>query len=496
MSRGPQGRLKNSLSPWERARGEGRTRAILFLVLPLLLFAPLSCGDSASRIARRILDRHRTSARVKPLPAAQVVLLRLSTPEEPATGETEIAWEGAEYREKASSAGVTTIRGIQAGKAYFTDEDGVTRVGSEPVLRELFTRFYFWKRAYLFEDLERAKVRLGPADESAVSVELLPRGGNPLLLRFSRSDHRLVEVRSPRFNLNFRSPVSFLDSSRIGVPVAATIGWIGLPTGSLPDAAVGPWSSRFAQPAAEASLTGGPEDVLFPASVGGVNVRLRLDAARSGPVLLSPETAAAIGATFRRDIFGRDVAGGVSLAIGPLSYPGVHVERSASPLNGADAVAGGTLFREAIVELDPAARKIRFHDPAVWPTPEGFVRIVIDDDGNLPVAVLGKASEEVRVVAGSAPGKVLLLAPESAERIGLDPKATSAAELGWGPLDLAEMPVRRAPGRFSPDWGEDGELPVAVLLRYRVFVDMHHRWIYLKPLVAQGTGRPARGAQE
>jgi len=495
LSRGPQGRLKNSLSPWERARGEGRTRAILFLVL-LLLLAPLSCGDSASRIARRILDHHRTSARAKPLPAAQVILLKLSAPEGPATGETEIAWEGAEYREKVSSADVATIRGIQAGKAYYSDEDGVTRVASEPVLRELLTRFYFWKRAYLFKDLERASIRLGPADDSTVSVELLPRGGNPLLLRFSRSDHLLTAVRSPRFNLDFRSPVSIRDFSRAGTSVSAAIAWIGLPTGPLPDATVGPWSSRFAQPSVEASLTSDPEDILFPATLGGVTVRLRLDAVRAGPVLLSPETAAASGAAFRRDVFGRDLGGRVPLAIGALSYPGVHVERSASPLGGADAIAGGTLLRETIVELDPAARRIRFHDPAVWPTPEGFVRIIIDDDGNLPVATLGRTTRRARVAVGSAPGSVLLLAPESAMRMGLPPKATSVQDLGWGPLNLSEMPVSRVPGRFSPDWGDDGELPAGVLLRYRVFVDMHHRWIYLKPLMAPGSRRSARGARE
>jgi len=447
--------------------------------LPLLLTA-FSCADSASEIARRILERHRTSARVKPLPAAQVVRLRLAGPGGSASGEAEIAWEGAEYREKVSSAGVTTIRGIQGKKSYYTDEDGVTRVGSEPVLRELVTRFYFWKRAYLFEDLEKARVRLGPADDSAVSVELTPRGGNPLLLRFSRSDHRLVAVRSPRFHLDFRSPVSFLDSSRAGRPVATAVSGTGLPTGRLPDATVGPWSSRFARPFAEAALAGSPEDALFPASVGGVKVRMRLDAARSGPILLSPETAAALNAAFQRDVFGRDLAGGVPLMVGALSYPGVHVERSASPLSGADAVAGGTFLRETIVELDPAARKIRFHDPEAWPAPEGFVRIVIDDDGNLPVAILGRGSRKVRVVAGRAPGSALLLAPESAQRIGLDPQAASAADLGWGPLDLAEMPVRRVPGTFSPGWGDDGELAMGILLRYRVFVDLHHRWIYLK----------------
>lgn len=469
------------LPPGE-GRGEGGAKAAALLLLLPLLLATISC-DSTSEIARRILDRHRTRARLKPLPAAQVVRLRLTAPEgnSAASGETEIAWYRTDYREEVTSAGVKTIRGIQGEKSYYTDEDGVTRVGSEPILRELLTRFYFWKRAYLFEDLQLARARPGPADDATVSVELLPKGGNPILLRFSRADYRLLAVRSPRFHLDFRSPTSFLDSSRAGRPVAATLLSTTLPTGSLPDAVVGPWSSRFAQPAAEAPFSGAPEDVVFPATIGRAVVKLRLDAARSGPVLLSPEMASKTGAAFMRDVFGRDVAAGVPLAIGALSYPGVHVERSASPIAGADAVVGATLFRETIVELDPASRRIRFHDPAVWPIPEGFARAVIDDDGNVPTAILGRKSERIRVIAGSAPGSALVLAPESAKRIGLDPAIPSAADVGWGPLDMAPIPVRQEAGNFTPDWGEDGELGIGILLRHHVFLDLHHRWIYLKP---------------
>ena len=84
-----------------------------------------------------------------------MIRLALSAPGTSATGFHEIEWDARSYRETVSSAGFTTIRGLQGGKAYFTDEDGVTRVVSEPVLAELITRSYFWRRAYLFEDLER-----------------------------------------------------------------------------------------------------------------------------------------------------------------------------------------------------------------------------------------------------------------------------------------------------------------------------------------------------
>lgn len=475
--------MRRSLLPLlpGEGRGEGRAKAAtIVLALPILL-ATASCADPTAEIARRILDQHRTSSRVKPLPAAQVVRLRLDSPDGLASGEAEIAWKGTDFRESVSSAGLTRIRGIQGEKSYYTDEDGVTRVGSEPILRELVTRFYFWKRGYLFEDLQNARARPGPADDATVSVELLPRGGNLLLLRFARSDYRLLAVRSPRFRLDFESRDSFRDSSRPGETVAANVLSLTLPTGRLPDAEVGPWSSRFARPTAEALLGGAPEDVVLPASIGGTPVKLRLDAGRSGPVLLSPDTASKTGATFQRDVFGHDLAGRVPLVIDALSYPGVSVERSASPIPGADAVAGGTLFRETIVELDPASARVRFHDPAVWPIPEGYARALIDDDGNVPRAILGRNSEKIRVVAGAAPGSGLLLAPASAKRLGLEPTATSVAGLGWGPLSLAPVPLGQASGERSVDWGDDGDLGVGILLRYHVFLDMHHRWIYLKP---------------
>src|SRR5262245_19656325 len=106
--------------------------------LGLLLLASFAvhggCGENApSRICARILDRYRKVSGAKPLPAGGMMCLRLAsvagTPA--AWGAAEILWEPRRYRETVSSAGMTTVRGIESGKAYFTDEDGVTRVGSE-----------------------------------------------------------------------------------------------------------------------------------------------------------------------------------------------------------------------------------------------------------------------------------------------------------------------------------------------------------------------------
>ena len=43
---------------------------------------------------------------------------------------------------------------------------------------------------------------------------------------------------------------------------------------------------------------------------------------------------------------------------------------------------GGPLFRETVLECDPVAGRLRFHDPTVWAPPDGYQRFIIDDDGN------------------------------------------------------------------------------------------------------------------
>src|SRR5512132_2450454 len=206
----------------------------------LLLVIPACRFDSNRKIAERILDRYRRSAQARPLPASHVIRMRLSPDARSGgPGVAEIAWEPNRYRERVSSAGVTTERGIQGGKAYYTDEDGVTRVASEPVLRELLARFYFWRRAWLFRDHDRARLSLGPADTSTVSVRLEPRGANPISLLFSRRDGRLTAVRSPRFDLDFATGRAFREDPGHRPPVRAEIAWIGLPTDRLADAAIG-----------------------------------------------------------------------------------------------------------------------------------------------------------------------------------------------------------------------------------------------------------------
>ena len=137
-------------------------------LLAILAGAAASWGCRAiseTKIAQRVLEDHRARARVKPLPRAGLIRITLARADDPAASGTEVLeWDEAHFRETLSSAGWTRVRGIQGEKAFFTDEDGVTRVASEPMLADLVTRSYFWRRAYLFDDLGHARTVLGPSD--------------------------------------------------------------------------------------------------------------------------------------------------------------------------------------------------------------------------------------------------------------------------------------------------------------------------------------------
>ncbi len=451
-------------------------------ILALAALLAGACGrDSAGRIADRLLRDYRAKSGLRPLPTAGSIRVRLS----PAGGEggeaglEEIEWEGARYRETLTSAGVSTVRGIQGGKAFYVDEDGVTRVGSEPMLAELLTRSYFWRRAYLFDDRERAKLALGPADASGLAISLRPRGGNDLGLGFDRDAKTLRRVASPRFRLEFENATRFRDLSRM--PVAGEIVWTGLPTRRLPDPIVGGWHGRFIEPFAEAPLDPEPSRLVIPATVSGKPARLALDADASGPLRVTPELARRAGLSGRRDVFGRMLADGGTLAIGSLTMPGLRVEIGDTP-EGTDAVAGGVLTRETILEIDPGAGRVRIHDPARWVPPGGFGRNAVDDDGNVPAAILFRAGRRLRLRAGVTTPSPLRLASRTAAELGLAPGAAELDGLVWGTLRLPPIPTRIQSAGFDADWGDDGAIGAPLLRRFHVYLDLPHRWIYVKPL--------------
>jgi hypothetical protein len=272
-----------------------------------------------------------------------MIHLRLSraSGETEGSGTSEILWEPFRYRESSSSAGWTSIRGIEQGRAYFTDPDGVTRVVSDPVLHELTTRSYFWRRAWLFQDREGARVRLNAATDEEVSIGLQPSGGNPLVLSFSRRDGSLRSARSPRFDLVFSSETRFEDRSDPAHPVAGEIAWTGLPTGQIPRPSVGGGRAKFSQASSRIPFARAGGGLVVAARIGREPVRLAVDAAADGFVRISPALGARLRLPWQIDVLGRRVSGGVTLEIGGVQYPSLFVEESADALPpGVDAAAG------------------------------------------------------------------------------------------------------------------------------------------------------------
>jgi hypothetical protein len=45
---------------------------------------------------------------------------------------------------------------------------------------------------------------------------------------------------------------------------------------------------------------------------------------------------------------------------------------------GFGGVIGADLFRRFVVEIDPAARRVRLHEPAAWSAPQGAAAVPID----------------------------------------------------------------------------------------------------------------------
>lgn len=457
------------------------------LALLVLLSAAGCRRESETEVARRILDRYRRASGARPLAASQVIRMRLAPDSAGATsgaGELEVAWRRGRFLERITSAGATTERGIQGGKAYYVDEDGFTRVASEPVLAELLARSYFWRRAWLFEDRERARMTLGPADAATVSIRFTPGGeANPLTLSFSRRDGLLSAVRSPRFDLDFTSPNRFREASGRRPAVRAEVASVDLPTGPIPDSKVGGGCGEFPPAPTPVPFVATPDGGLtIPAAVNGVPVRLALDSTVDGPIRVSPEVADRLGLSFSSDVFGRSIASGGRLDLGGFSCESIHLEASGSLPEGADAVAGGTVFREAVVEIDPVKSLLTLHDSSRWVQPEAFTRVLVDDDGNLPVTILRRSGDDVRLkVACPTRGAHVRLAAEAAARVGVEPPATVDG-FRWGGVALPGLTVALETGPSSPAWGDDGTLGFPVLLRFHSYLDLTYRWLYLRPI--------------
>ncbi len=456
--------------------------AVLLAAAAAFVFAA-GCGIGAdARLARRILEDHRRITHGRPLPASQVIRLALSRPGSPATGSLRIEWNGRNYRETFTSAAATSIRGIQGERGYFTDVDGVTRVISDPILAQLVTRSYFWRRAYCFDDAERARLALGPADAEHVSVRMTPLGGNSLLLTLDRRTLQLSSVTSAGLALQFESESRWRDLSWKGAAVSVEHRHTGLPTDGLVDATIGGWSAAWTSPVVDAPFQGSDEPaVIVRGSIGGADARIAVDAGVDGPIRIRPSLAGRLRIVPDTDVLGRKLLSGVRFAIGGFSEPSVHAEISDDIPPGADAAVGGALWREAIVEYDTPAGRLRLSDPARWVRPEGYYRAVLDDDGDRPVGILKRKGKTLRVTAGVSSVRALTLAVSSATRTDFSEQSRAAEGLFWGPAALPPLDLVPVLSGFDPPAGDDGALSSRFLRRFRAVIDMTHRWAYLKP---------------
>jgi hypothetical protein len=289
-----------------------------------------------------------------------------------------------------------------------------------------------------------------------------------------------LSARSPRFALEFTSTTAFRDVSDPATPVAGEVSWIGLPTGPFPEASAGGGRARF-DASEGVPLERRAGSVLVPATLAGRSIRLAIDGSEDGPLAVSPTLAASLPVAFSPDVFGRSVAPGASLSVAGASWPSLWIQRAEAVPAGADAVAGGCLFREAVVELDLGAGRLRLHDSASFSPPESFFRIAIDDDGDRPVAVLNRAKNDLRLTLASDTGEAaLLLAQVSARRAGY--AGAAAKGLAWGAVVLPELPIAISSHGFFPDWGDDGRLGFPLLARFHAFIHMPQRWIYVQPV--------------
>ena len=367
----------------------------------------------------------------------------------------EILWETRRYRESVSSAGLTTIRGIESGKAYFTDQDGVTRVVSDQVLRELTTRSYFWRRAWLFEERERAWLDLGPARTRRPSrSSLRPEGGNPLTLTFSRARRpaprgALAAVR-PRVHVAPGLPRRLRSA-----PTRSTARSPGSACrrARSPRRTSAAASARFGAAAAD----GAPFErrsgaLIVPGDrLGGSRSASRSTPPRTARSSCRPSSRRRLGLVFAPDVFGRFVAPGASLEVA-----GVVVPVAVGPAIARAAARRGRRDRRRL-PLPRGGRRVR---PGGRPRCASTTRrrgprrratsaIVIDDDDDRPVAILNRGkSEAARWRPAATRARPRSSWPRRAPSAKGWRARTRPTGFTWGLIHLPPLPIDDRAGRL------------------------------------------------
>ena len=357
-------------------------------------------------MAERILDRYRKTSGAKPLTAGGMI----RDPPHPARGPSGRDGPGR------SSLGAAKIprHGLLGGdddRPGNRVEPGLLHRRRRSHPRRLRARAPGVDHEVIFLEAGLALPRIAtrrscawarPTRESA-SIRLDVLGGNTLTLAFARSDGRLLRVRSPRFDLDFRSPTRFRDALRPGPARRGGRDRLDRPSDRRDAAPRGRRRPRRVRPAGDAPAGRPPgrraarrRRTSWAHPSGSPSTARRT--VRSGSRRASRRR---LPLRFTTDVFGRPIAAAPRSSVGDASWPSLFAQISDAVPEGADAVAGACLFREAVVELDLEHAVSALHDPARWTMPEGYVRIVTDDDGNRPVAVFRRGSSDLRLTAAS-----------------------------------------------------------------------------------------------
>ncbi len=205
------------------------------------------------------------------------------------------------------------------------------------------------------------------------------------------------------------------------------------------------------------------------------------------------------------------VHSGLHLHAGPLEIADAMVvtmpdsAMRTSPLSGLMAIGRG-VFEGAVAEFDWDRSLVRFHDPARFRAPAGAVGVPMEagDAGQMYVRVKVTPADgqpfEARVLLDTGashtlqlePGKsAKIVAPPGAkrERIGLGATGVVYGAIGratsveFGGVTFRDVPVTFADASLGlgGDPGRMGNLGSGLLRRFRAFVDLPHRTLWLLP---------------
>lgn len=253
--------------------------------------------------------------------------------------------------------------------------------------------------------------------------------------------------------------------------------------------------------------------IVLPIQVNGHPVDALLDSG-AGIVVLDKAYAAQIGVVPNGSISVRGMtaggeaptASGITITVGGLTLKNVQaVITDLTPVAAGlgrplPIILGRDAFSASIVDIDFPARRIAFHDPAVFHAPAGAVRLPLTDTRDrlheVPMSFEGGAAELTTFDLGSS--TPVYVSRDYADRHKVRQThataevlaggyggstvhdATMLKSIRLGAFELTNVPalINRA-GEESPTHGFNVGMPV--LSRFRLMIDFGHGGLFLIP---------------